>query len=264
MKRFFFYILFFLICNNLFSQTSGGVNIVDSKGRKQGIWKKYYQNGRLRFTGKFINNTPIDTFRFYYESGKLKGLKIYSEKNKWVRALMFHEDSTVMIKGYYKDTIKDSTWVYFSSGKTPVYEISYKNGRKNGIAKTYNTEGNLLEELSWKNGIKDGIWIRYYPDKGEKIYFKTTYKNDKWNGLFQGFNADGILLITGMYKDNLKNNLWIYYTEKSEIGKREFYTNGVLTKEEVLIAPPKEIKPPSPESINSEQNKDFNFYDTDR
>ena len=260
-------ILRLIIINFLFfitvysqAQTNGGTNLIDAKGRKQGVWRKYYSNNRLRFTGKFINNHPVDTFKFYYESGKLKGLKIYSEKTKLVPSFMFYEDSTLMMKGFYRDTIKDSTWIYYVS-KVPIYIVSYKNGKKNGVAKTFNREGKILEEITWKNDLKEGPWNRFHPDG--KLYIKSFYQKNKINGIFQAFNGEGTLLISGIYKDNLKNNLWIYYTDKGQIGKRDFYINGTLVKEELLIKPLAEDTITKPNKLNPVENE-FNNSDIDR
>ena len=44
---------------------SQGENKIDANGQKQGEWKKYHENGMLRYIGTFKNDKPIDEFKYY-------------------------------------------------------------------------------------------------------------------------------------------------------------------------------------------------------
>ena len=52
--KYLFFILFFLP-QIIVSQT---INQIDEKGQKQGVWKKTFENGNLRYQGFFLNNLP--------------------------------------------------------------------------------------------------------------------------------------------------------------------------------------------------------------
>ena len=48
----------------LFSQD---LNKTDANGKKQGDWKKYYENGFVRYQGQFKDDKPVGTFNYYYD-----------------------------------------------------------------------------------------------------------------------------------------------------------------------------------------------------
>ena len=55
-----------------FSVNAQNLNQIDNNGQKQGLWKKSYENGNLRYKGQFNNDIPIGIFYYYYKSGELQ------------------------------------------------------------------------------------------------------------------------------------------------------------------------------------------------
>ena len=47
-------------------------NVTDSKGMKQGEWRKLDANGKVIYEGQFKDNIPQGTFRYFYEDGKIR------------------------------------------------------------------------------------------------------------------------------------------------------------------------------------------------
>ena len=64
-------ILFFLLLIPFLS-LSQTINEVDTKGLKQGVWKKMHTNGNLRYSGQFKNDNPSGIFLYYYSSVELQ------------------------------------------------------------------------------------------------------------------------------------------------------------------------------------------------
>ena len=50
---------------------------------------------------------------------------------------------------------------------------NYKNGLREGIAKTYYENGNLKFEGTFKNGVLDGSWKSYYENGDLMFHVKT-------------------------------------------------------------------------------------------
>ena len=50
------------------------INRTDSKGLKQGLWKKYFSNDTLFSEGVYKNNIHTGTFKTYYKSGKTQSI----------------------------------------------------------------------------------------------------------------------------------------------------------------------------------------------
>ncbi|HOK52659.1 MAG TPA: hypothetical protein PLF75_12280, partial [Bacteroidales bacterium] len=53
-------------------------NQTDARGWKQGYWRAYYDNGKLRYRGYFKDNQPLGEFRRYYESGGIMAVQNFT------------------------------------------------------------------------------------------------------------------------------------------------------------------------------------------
>ena len=132
MKTYFLYLLF--IPFFVISQTN---NKIDDNGMKQGEWKKYYQNGNIRYTGQFIDDKPQGLFYFYYESGELKAEKEFFHDGKAAATYFFYKNGSLQSSGLYVNELKDSTWNYYSKDSILIMSEQYRQGKLHGITKTF-------------------------------------------------------------------------------------------------------------------------------
>ena len=63
MKYIFYLLLFFSL-----SSSAQSINYVDVDGNKQGVWKKTYKNGSLRYEGTFKDDIAQGIFYYYYKT----------------------------------------------------------------------------------------------------------------------------------------------------------------------------------------------------
>jgi len=69
---------------------------------------------------------------------------------------------------------------YFSN-TTLSYEVTFKNGVRNGLMKTFYPDGRLRQTFWYENGTREDTAIWFYEDG--KIFRKTAFKRDSMNGL---------------------------------------------------------------------------------
>jgi antitoxin component YwqK of YwqJK toxin-antitoxin module len=226
------FILTFVLFNFcLYAQDT--LNQTDSKGRKQGYWKKKDANGILQYEGKFIDNTPTGEFRYYYPDGKLKAVSRMSDHGHRARTFAYYKSGKKMASGNYLDEKKDSTWQFFSEYDESLLSIqNFKSGLKEGPEKIYLPGGEISETYTWKEGKKEGPWEQYYSDG--KLKFKTGYSNDEKQGPFTAYYSNGKIIMTGTYIEGHKDGIWTYFDEKAQVTKKETWTKGILTKTEEL------------------------------
>ncbi len=55
-----------LSANLMFAQKD--LNQMDADGKRHGVWKKYYNNDRVRYVGKFDHGKEVGVFKFYSAS----------------------------------------------------------------------------------------------------------------------------------------------------------------------------------------------------
>jgi len=208
------------------------INKVDSEGRRQGSWKAYDVNGKLKFDGQFVDNKPVGTFTYYYENGKVKAVSEMYDDGKRSRTKVYHGNGRLMGEGNYLDKKKDSTWVYYSDFDGVLLSREYyENGLLEGIVFNYYPKGKVAEEIPYASGLKNGDWKRYFTDG--KLKLKATYVDDKLQGLMLVYHQNGFPEVSGMYKNNLKDGMWVYYDDLGIVFKKERYIRGNL-KETIL------------------------------
>ena len=110
------FILSLIICTNLFGQTninidSLGINQIDEKGNKQGLWK-LYKNDSLVMSCTYTDNIVKDTITYYHNSSVVMHYVPKSEKSLW----FFYASDT--ISGYTGRDEKDRFTYYYSNGSS--------------------------------------------------------------------------------------------------------------------------------------------------
>jgi antitoxin component YwqK of YwqJK toxin-antitoxin module len=140
-----------------------------------------------------------------------------------------------------------------------LYELNYKNGKKDGVSLFWNRDGSKSNELNYKNGIQDGVELYWWENKkgymNNILLYKLNYKNGKKDGVSLSWNRDGSksnelnykngiqdgvqlywwenknkLFSKENYKDGKKDGVQIYYNPDGIETKKENYRNGVLQK----------------------------------
>ncbi len=112
------------------------------KGRKEGQWIKYFEDGKTpKLKGSYSNNRPDGEFIRYYKDGKIKEKGSYS-KSKF--------------KGEY---IR-----YYSNGKIEYIANNNNLWDETGVVQFFHKNGNLALEYIVKNGLLTGKLTRYFDD----------------------------------------------------------------------------------------------------
>lgn len=163
------------------------------KDSKDGIWKTFYKDGKLKFIGKFVSNNPQlkdSTHTYYYPNGQIEKIEHYQiVESKHVKGVLSNYNIGSW-KTYYKNgNLKEITnypevstekndlprkhFVYFENGKLKLEESILKDGRLTGVYKTYFENGVLASEINYYGGKKDGKATEYFEDG--KIKFAAIY-----------------------------------------------------------------------------------------
>lgn len=200
----------FFFVSNAVSQK---INKVDAEGKRTGVWKKNYPNGKLRYTGTFLNGKEIGTFKFYKNtSSKLPSIvKEYSVDSDSAIVKFYNYDGKLKTKGTMIGKKRVGAWnYYFSNGKIFSEEF-YKDGNLEGVLKNYYANGNITEESNYKKGLKDGV-SKVYTEDGILIE-EVIYVAGKLNGPAKYFDLKGQIKETGVYKDNKREGKWEFYMD---------------------------------------------------
>lgn len=111
----------------------------------------------------------------------------------------------------------------YSEGKL-VSEISYRNGIRHGLTKTYYPSGTIKQLITYCDGLKCDTARWFYEDG--KLFRNTPYVNDAIHGTQVQYYRNGRVKASMGYEMGIRKN-----------DLQEFYENGkpVTTRRELLI-----------------------------
>jgi uncharacterized protein len=172
--------------------------------RKDGYQKFFYPNGKVASEGTMKQGNPDGYWKSYYENGTLK-----SEGNR-------------------KNFELDSTWKFYNEEGKIILEVTYRNGKKNGIKTTFMDKETVKE--NFRNDVKEGITRYYYP--GGKLKMEVPFINGMEQGFGREYGTDGNIITLIEYKrgfvierlkinrrdkNNLKQGKWFTFWDNGNI-----------------------------------------------
>jgi len=203
-------------------------NQIDGQGRKQGYWKKY-EKEKLIYEGRFVNDVPTGTFTYYYANGKIKSTSNFLNGVHKVESTLYDEQEKKMAEGLFIDQEKHGQWNYFNNKGSLIKIESYKNGKKEGVWKTFsNQTGIILKEEHYKNNTLDGPRITYFANGDTNTV--SNYIDGRMNGKYISFYPDKKLSYQGTYYQNKRIGAWDYYDFEEKLRKTVEYKDDIRDK----------------------------------
>jgi len=203
----------------------------NDEGKKQGKQSYYYNTGVL-LTNEYFTNGKGDSSISYTQTGKICE-RFYPIE---------HDQGVKMTAGYKMSTLNGRTLSYNESGKLSS-DISYHNGKREGIIILYYENGNKKFQTEYKDGrmINERMCfdINEKPINGEYLtYYNNKVKeregnciNGKPEGEFKVYDSTGRISIIANYKNGKPHGLTYYYNHNNLIYKTEKYNDGNFIEE---------------------------------
>lgn len=189
-------------------------------GKPDGYWKSYYVTGVLKSEGKRRNHLLDSVWVFYSQTGDTleKIDYLYGKKSGYY--LKYKNDRSYGLyvwssELYAADKRQGTAYQYYPDGSVK-QTIPYIDGKKQGLSKEYDEEGNLITLYEYNNdfmisrerinrrdsdGVKQGSWKEFYDSGNMKK--EMTYRDGLLHGYYKEYNEKGILTVTMLY-DNGK------------------------------------------------------------
>jgi antitoxin component YwqK of YwqJK toxin-antitoxin module len=228
-----FFMVFYIGAASIQAQSDTVFNQTDVKNLKQGYWKKNYPNGKLMYKGFFKDNKPVGEMRRYFESGALKAILNYDNKGDYAHARLFYEDGKLAAEGRYFNSLKDSTWLYYSYyDKSLTARESYLKGARDGMIVSFYNNGDISEKIEWKSDKKSGIWEQYF--KGNILRLRGFFIDNKLQGEFLVNYENGKPYVKGRYLNDQRNGKWTFFKEDGAVETELEFLLGRAANEDKL------------------------------
>jgi antitoxin component YwqK of YwqJK toxin-antitoxin module len=201
-----------------------GHGIIDEAGKKQGDWKEFYDNGRLRAEGKYVNNKRVGKWIYYFENGKIEQTGSYDNRGlytgdwKW-----YFEDGSERIIEKYFEGEREGDYLEYSSDNEVMMQGEYVNGSMEGDWTI--TVNGFIEKGTYLDNVKDGLWKYYYT--ADTLYFEGRFVDGNADGKHTWFYRNGKIMKSGAYMMGLKEGYWKYYDEDGKLVLKIKFEDGI-------------------------------------
>ncbi len=140
-------------------------------GIKQGRYKSYYPDGKLKAKGWFTDNRISGKWKVYAPDKKRFLVLDYAQREdyqlKRVR-LGFLKNPVIFGRGKIKyQSSKSKYTVSDEQGEQYTGIVHIRKGKKNGYVNEYYINGNIRAEYKYSNGLYDGLLTYYYSDNAK-------------------------------------------------------------------------------------------------
>ena len=186
-------------------------------GKPEGFWKSYYVTGIKKSEGRRTNFQLDSIWLFYDQAGDTLEKISYKagKKNGWY--IKYKKEAQkglyIVSRELFAGDKKEGTAYFYYPEGTVQQTIGYNEGKKVGLSKEFDKEGNILTLLEYNNdflvsrekinrkdqkGLKQGDWKEFYPSgviKNEK-----TFINDLLSGYYKEYDQRGRLTLTMLYE----------------------------------------------------------------
>ena len=201
------------------------INRYNRENKKQGIWKDFYPNWKVKTERTYRNDLLNGYLKYYSIDGQLTKAELYVDG-----VLQKEEENSVnfqIIPTYNKtgNIIKETTYNTL--------------GEKDGVEKIFSDSGNVIKSVIYKNNqrlLEGGIidtkgrkqlnWKEFYNNqsiKSEGSYLNNK-KIDNWIFYYENGQAEQI----GKYNKNGQPiGNWVWYYENGDTLRFEQFRRGI-------------------------------------
>ena len=188
-----------------------GQGMVDSAGKKTGLWVLFYETGDTLAIGQYRNDKRTGKWRFFYRNGSLMEQGQYRDGRPDGVWTWFYPDGRLLIKENYASGVLDGPYLELSPQGDTVVKASYVEGSLDG--KWFFQLGDYKQVGQYEAGRRNGEWRSYYMPE-QKLMCVDYYEDGYREGKHKCYYPNGKIREIGHYISGKKNGIWNYYTEK--------------------------------------------------
>ncbi len=176
-----------------------GQGIVDTDGKRRGLFKEFYPDNSLRAEGVFVDGLRSGEWKFYYHNGQIQEI------------------------GSYQEGQPDGIWTwYYDNGQKQIEEQFFK-GTPNGSYKEYDSRGNIIVTGTYFDGMKNGKWTEEIGD----MRTQGEYRNDKQIGEWVSYYDNDKLAFKGTFNAGYPDGEHFFYYQNGRLREIQKYAAGV-------------------------------------
>ena len=208
----------------------------------------YYETGAKSSEGYLRNGKPDGYWKSFYRNGNIKAegnREMYQLEGPWI---FYNEDGEKTVEISYEEGLKNGLQKTYREDVV-VKEENYVNDRLQGFTREYYMSGNLRAEIPFVDGKEKGEGFGYEEDGRVTTLF--TYKagvltrKQRVNrfdetglkqGIWMSFHKNRQVSEEGPYVNGLKHGYWKYYQPNGNLKRVEKWVMGELQQDAAEVA----------------------------
>lgn len=171
-------------------------------GKKEGLWKNYFESGEVRSVGNFKNNRQTGEWHFLFGGG-------------------VPEQIGNFVNGQF-----DGEWKWFFKNGKPLRVEEYVKGKREGKYIEVDESGDTTAVGNYVDGEMDGYWVLQVGDNVEKGKYSVGLKEGEWKEYY----SNGVVKSVGNYVQGNPDGKFLVYYESGKLKEEQFYVNGFKEK----------------------------------
>jgi antitoxin component YwqK of YwqJK toxin-antitoxin module len=184
--------------------------IVDDAGNRNGKWKDLYANGKIQAEGQFTDNRRSGLWKFYTTDDKVEQTGYFNNGRPDGAWKWYYENGSLLREEEYFQGKRDGACTEYSVTGEIIAQGQYSDGEKNGEWK-YKAE-NFNEDGKYLTGLKDGLWKSYYTNG--KLMFKGNFIQGNPDGPQSFYYEDGRIKEEQNFQMGIREKTWKKYDEE--------------------------------------------------
>lgn len=183
-----------------------GEGIIKEDGNKEGLWKEFYPDGKIKSEGKYDNGKQVGEWKFYHQNTKLEQTGKFNKQGK-----------------------PDGVWRWYYDSGQLLREENFRAGLKDGMSVEYDENGNIIQEGEYINGAEEGPWVELTGDVYIKGNYRDGLRNGSWSCYYiqrNGTLTDSILFFRGSFIDDNPDGRQTYFWENGKTKDEGLYIMG--------------------------------------
>jgi antitoxin component YwqK of YwqJK toxin-antitoxin module len=149
---------------SIFPKDSGRLE----NGIRQGLWKSYHINRRVKETGWYIDGLKDSTWNYYSANGQLREITRYQMGKKEGASIVFDDEGRKYTETNFKNDILHGAFIHFHQGLEN-FRTTYSQGIPVGPDTVWHRNGKIKQVQVYVDGKDSAIW-KEYNENGVLIY----------------------------------------------------------------------------------------------
>lgn len=205
--------------------------------KKRGTVKLRHPNGKVMAKGKVRNYKKQGLWKFYYDSGKLASTTVYINDTANGPYMEYLQDGRVKQQGRFCMNHKCGNWIHYNDAGHLISSENFSNDIQDGVQRFWYENGQLRDSLLFTNGY---ILYRkgWYPNG--KLKLIETYSNGAPEGTWVTYpdpevTNDTFPATKDEYSGGVRNG-WHWAWNGNVLVEKFHYVNGQLDGEATRYA----------------------------